>query len=112
MSATGDAVTPRRVTAPRTGVPTGRPLLLFFHSTTSGPCRRVESFLAQVLQHRRNHDTFRLVRVDVAEEPQLAERLGVTTVPTLIVVAGGARQRISEPQNRAEIVKLLSPWLK
>jgi hypothetical protein len=38
---------------------TGRsnPGLLFFHSPTEGSSRRVEGFLAQVLQRRRNHET-------------------------------------------------------
>ncbi len=47
------------------------PRLVFFHSTMSGHCRRVEGFLAQVLQRRRNHGTFALVRV--AEEQAMAK---------------------------------------
>ena len=47
-----------------TGVLTGeKPRLVFFHSAASGHCRRVEGFLAQVLQRRRNHGTFKVVRV-------------------------------------------------
>ncbi len=41
-----------------------RPRLLFFFSSTSGPSRRAEGFLAQVLQRRANHSSFELVRVD------------------------------------------------
>ena len=40
-----------------------RPKLVFFYSPRSGRCRRVEAFVAQVLQRRRNHETFELVRV-------------------------------------------------
>ena len=39
-----------------------QPRLVFFHSALSGQCRRVEGFLAQVLQRRRNHGTFKVVR--------------------------------------------------
>ena len=42
---------------------TVKPRLVFFHSSFSGHCRRVEGFLAQVLQRRRNHGTFQLYRV-------------------------------------------------
>jgi hypothetical protein len=42
-----------------------KPSLLFFFDARSGRSRRVEGFLAQVLQHRRNHDTFHLYRIDV-----------------------------------------------
>jgi len=45
--------------------------LVFFYSPLSGRCRRVEGFIAQVLQRRRNHDTFELVRVSVDLRPDL-----------------------------------------
>lgn len=101
------------MSTPEDGATTGAtPLLLFFHSPKSRPCRRVESFLAQVLQHRRNHETFRLVRVDVDRDTELAGRLGVHEVPMLMVVTKEARRSLSEPKGRGEIVSLLEPWLK
>ena len=60
--------------------------LVFFHSTLSGHCRRVDGFLAQVLQRRRNHGTFNVVRVAEEERPDLLERFKIDTVPTLLVV--------------------------
>ena len=51
-----------------------QPRLVFFHSTLSGHCRRVEGFLAQVLQRRRNHGTFRVVRVAEEERPDLLDK--------------------------------------
>src|SRR6266487_6851645 len=53
---------------------TAKPSLVFFHSASSGRCRRVEGFLAQVLQRRANHDTFELVRVDADENAELVEQ--------------------------------------
>ena len=35
-----------------------QPKLLYFYSPKSGPSRRVEAFLDQVLQERRNHKAF------------------------------------------------------
>src|SRR5215212_1136845 len=63
-----------------------KPRLVFFHSAQSGSCRRAEGFLAQVLQRRRNHGTFKLYRVAREERPDLAERFGVVELPTLFVV--------------------------
>ena len=37
--------------------------LAFFFSPRSGRSRRAEGYLAEVLQRRRNHDTFKVVRV-------------------------------------------------
>ena len=63
-----------------------QPRLVFFHSALSGHCRRVEGFLAQVLQRRRNHGTFEFVSVAEEERPDLLERFRIQTLPTLIVV--------------------------
>src|SRR5256885_16915450 len=63
-----------------------RPGLVFFHSRLSGNCRRVEGFLAQVLQRRRNHGTVRLYSVAEEERPDLLERFGVDLLPALVLV--------------------------
>ena len=89
-----------------------RPRLIFFTSSLSGKCRRVEGFLAQVLQRRRNHGTFRILFVDQRKRPDLVERFGVEGVPTLVVVEEQrVRARLDEPRGCREIEQLLSPWL-
>ncbi|HWG55331.1 MAG TPA: thioredoxin family protein [Gaiellaceae bacterium] len=90
-----------------------KPRLIFFTSSVSGHCRRVEGFLAQVLQRRRNHGTFRLYRVDENERPDLVERFGVTKLPTLVVVDGRReRARLERPRGCRDIEQLLGPWLR
>ena len=49
--------------------------LVFFRSDTSGRCRRVEGFVAQVLQRRRNHETFAVVPVSQEKQPELFDAL-------------------------------------
>jgi len=93
-------------------MPVTKPGLIFFHSTFSGGCRRVEGFLAQVLQRRRNHETFRLYRVAREERPDLVERFGIDTIPTLVVVEGKTvRARLERPRGCREIEAFLQPWL-
>lgn len=90
-----------------------KPGLVFFHSSLSGQCRRVEGFLAQVLQRRRNHGTFKLYRVDESSRPDLVERFGVETLPTLFVVEGKlVRARLEQPRGCREIERFLEPWLR
>jgi thioredoxin-like negative regulator of GroEL len=85
---------------------------VFFHSSVSGHCRRVEGFLAQVLQRRKNHGTFRLYRVDELERPDLVERFKVMTLPTLVVVEDKQVQaRLERPRGCREIERFLAPWL-
>ena len=90
-----------------------QPRLLFFTSSVSGHCRRVEGFLAQVLQRRRNHGTFRLHVVDEHSHPDLVRRFGISVFPTLVVVADQVeRARLERPRGCREIESLLSPWLR
>jgi len=90
-----------------------KPGLVFFYSPVSGSCRRAEGFLAQVLQRRRNHGTFKLYRVDEQERPDLVERFEIGTMPTLVVVEDKlVRARLERPRGCREIESFLAPWLK
>ena len=89
-----------------------KPRLVFFHSSLNGHCRRVEGFLAQVLQRRRNHDTFKVLHVSEEERPDLLERFEVGTVPTLVVVEGkSVCARLERPRGCRDIEGFLAPWL-
>ena len=93
-------------------IPGHKPRLVFFYSPESGRCRRVDGFLAQVLQQRKNHDTFQLYRVDSELHPDLAERFHVERVPTLYVVEGKVvRARLESPRGCRDIQRFLEPWL-
>src|SRR5256885_5990062 len=89
-----------------------QPRLVFFHSSVSGHCRRVEGFLAQGLQRRRNHGTFEVVRIAEEEPPDLLERFQIPTVPTLVAVEGrSVAGRLEQPRGRPGIPGLLPPPL-
>jgi thioredoxin-like negative regulator of GroEL len=89
-----------------------KPLLLFFSSQTSGRCRRTEGFLAQVLQRRQNHETFRVRQIAADDRPDLVERFRVHEIPTLLVVDQRAvRGRLASPKGCEDIQALLAPWL-
>jgi thioredoxin-like negative regulator of GroEL len=90
-----------------------KPGLVFFHSGSSGRCRRVEGFLAQVLQRRRNHETFTLYRVARERRPDLVERFAVDELPTLVVVERKrVRGRLVAPTSCIDIERFLEPWLQ
>ncbi len=95
-----------------TGPRTARPLLCFVYSPTSGPSRRAEGFLAQVLQRRKNHRAFIVQRINCVERPDLAKKLGAETVPSLIVVENRrVRARLESVNGCKNIERLLEPWL-
>ncbi len=90
-----------------------QPGLVFFYSHSSGRCRRVEGFLAQVLQRRKNHGTFKLYRVDAAERPDLVDRFRISATPTIAVVEDQKlRGCLEQPRGCREIETFLAPWLK
>ncbi|HEY7018364.1 MAG TPA: thioredoxin family protein [Gaiellaceae bacterium] len=90
-----------------------RPRLVFFYSSSSGRSRRVEGYLSQVLQRRRNHESFELHRVDVDQHPELAEHFAIREVPTIVVVeAKRVQGRLETPKGCRDIERLLAPWLR
>jgi thioredoxin-like negative regulator of GroEL len=90
-----------------------RPLLVFFTSSRDGRCRRAEGFLAQVLQRRRNHETFAVRYVPQEDRPDLLERFRIGRTPTLMVVDGKVvRGKLVEPRGCEEIQTFLAPWLR
>jgi hypothetical protein len=90
-----------------------RPLLILFTSQTEGRSRRAEGFLAQVLQRRRNHETFAVRQVAREERPDLLERFRVADTPTIVVVEEKrVRGRLVQPRGCDEIQKFLAPRLR
>jgi hypothetical protein len=88
------------------------PDLIFAYEEHSGPARRVDSYLATVLQHRRNHATFRLHRLETATNPSLTSRLQIRETPCLVVLERGfERGRLIQPKSIASIRAFLAPWL-
>jgi thioredoxin 1 len=87
-----------------------RPLLVFFWSERSGPARRMESLLAHLA--RKERARLRVMRVDVDEQPELAERFKVAKVPTLVLVKGKrAVDRIDGRASAPRIESMLEPHL-
>ena len=79
-----------------------RPLLVFFATEQSGPARRMESLLAHLARKERTR--LRVMRVDVHEQPDLAERFSVGAVPTLVLVKG--KRVVDRIEGRASAPKI------
>jgi len=92
---------------------TPKPGLVFFHSSVSGKCRRIEGYIAQVLQRRKNHRTFNYYSVAQEQRPDLLEKFGIELMPTLVVVEGRRiRARLEGPCGCKDIERFLAPWLQ
>jgi thioredoxin-like negative regulator of GroEL len=88
------------------------PILLLFAEYTSGQSRRLDGFVAHVLQRRHNHGSFRYRIVLREQRPDLFERFRISEVPTLVVVDDGAvKARLAGYHRPAAVEQLLAPWL-
>lgn len=67
------------------------PVLVDFFATWCGPCKMMAPVLDQVALAKQGRAA--VYKVDVDQEPELAQRFGVMSVPTLIVFKGGSIAR-------------------
>lgn len=90
--------------------PDRRPLLVFFGASHSGPARRMESLVAHLA--RKERARLRVTQVDVNEQPELAERFRVETVPTIALVKEKrVVERIEGRVSAPRIERMLEPHL-
>ena len=61
-------------------------VLLDFWATWCGPCRMIAPIVEQIASER---DDILVGKIDVDQEMALAVRLGIVSIPTLIVMEGG-----------------------
>jgi thioredoxin 1 len=64
-----------------------KPVLVDFWAEWCGPCHMVAPVLDQIASER--GDDLRLVKVNIDEQPALAQRYGVMSIPTMILFRNG-----------------------
>ena len=64
-----------------------QPVLVDFWATWCGPCRMIAPVIEQVAAEFEGRAV--VGKVDVDEEPGLAQRFGVMSIPTLVVLKDG-----------------------
>lgn len=86
------------------------PVLVDFWAPWCGPCRQVAPILKAIADA--NEDKVRVVKVDIDENPELAEKYRITSIPNLKVFVGGAVEKtIVGAKPRVVLERELSEWI-
>ncbi len=81
-------------------------ILIDFYADWCGPCRMVAPLVAEIAEERPD---IRVFKVNIDNEPSLAEKFDVESIPTLIIMKnGGVLHEMIGARPKEDILSLLN----
>ena len=82
-----------------------KPVLLDFGAPWCVPCRRVVPIVEEIARERTD---IKVGKINVDEQPELANKFGIMSIPTLVVMKNGKiEQQVSGARAKNAILQML-----
>ena len=89
---------------------TDQPVVVDFWAEWCGPCKMIAPILSEIATEQAGHLT--VAKLNVDENPEIAMRYSVMSIPTLIVFRGGeVQKRLVGAKGKGQLLQELDEFL-
>lgn len=83
-----------------------RPVIVDFHATWCGPCKTQSPILKQIAEEL--GDRIKVIKIDVDQNPMIASRYQIQSVPTLMIFKNGEiKHKQAGVHSKAQLMSII-----